>query len=74
MKNLILTFAALVSLTVVSCRQADDILSNEDVTTIQIIEANRTMRMSAPDMKNDTINNNNTINRNDGEIAPPPRK
>lgn len=78
MKKLTLAFATLLALTVISCRNSEDALTNDDYETISRIEESRNSRPvdSSLIMKKDsTANNDNpTTEFLDGEIQSPPRK
>ncbi len=76
MKKLALIAAVVfTTLTVQSCRQAEDVLSPEEISTLQ-----RVQNSSDNVLKNinaDTLNNgttNNTSSIVDGELLPPPKK
>ena len=47
MKKTVLFSIGVLSVLFVSCRQNDNILSNEDVTTLKIIQKNRNIRDTA---------------------------
>lgn len=75
MKKITLAIATILMITAVSCRQEEEILSNEDIANMKIIENNRNNESSNSNqtMKNDSTQNNQ-FNNIDGEIQPPPRK
>lgn len=77
MKKITIAIATILVISAVSCRQEDEILSNEDITTMNIIESNRTQQSSNSNqtMKSDsTLTSQTEISFIDGEIQPPPRK
>lgn len=77
MKKIILSISAFLVIASVSCRQSDDILTNEDVTTIKMIESNREDGPTNSDTKkigDSATNSNNEIIYIDGEIVQPPRR
>ena len=78
MKKLTLAFATLLALTVISCRNSEDALTNDDYETISRIEESRNSRPvdSSLIMKKDSTANyyNSTTDYLDGEIQSPPRK
>ena len=55
MKKIILLSVSALSVLFVSCRQNEDILSNEDIKTLNIIKKNRDLR---------ELNNNKNKNKN----------
>lgn len=75
MKKLALIAAVVfTTLTVQSCRQTEDVLSPEEISTLQ-----RVQQSSDNILKNDnaaTLNNveNNPASIVDGELVPPPKK
>lgn len=71
MKNFILAFAAIVSLTVISCREADEIANFEDASTLQKISNDRTSRGGDSIQVNSAAN---AADQLDGEIVQPPRR
>lgn len=74
MKKFILAFTAIVSLTVISCRQEEDVLSAEDMATIKIIETNRNAVISNSDQGVKRDSATNSTMKIEGEIQRPPRK
>lgn len=81
MKKNILLSAGILSLLILSCRQNEDILSNEDIQTLNIIQKNRKLRDFSNTSKKDTINLKTQTLRTDSlsnflsveEIVKPPR-
>lgn len=78
MKKFTIASATLLVLTVISCRNSEDVLTNDDYETISRIEENRNTRPvdSSSIMKKDSTANyyNSTTDYLDGEIQSPPRK
>ena len=77
MKKIILSISAFALIATVSCRQSDDILTSEDVTTISMIESNRDAQNTDADTQkgNDsTTVSGDEIYYLDGEIVQPPRR
>lgn len=82
MKKLLLVSVALVSISVISCRQ-EEMLSTEDMATLKIIEKSNTARFidnqkvkDTTAVKGGTTDNTfgSTISAdNDGDPVPPPR-
>ena len=63
------------TLTVQSCRQSDDVLTPEEIATLQKVQDSSTN--SIHNNSTNTINNNQgtgTPSNLDGEILPPPRR
>ena len=86
MKKIILLSVSALSVLFVSCRQNEDILSNEDIKTLNIIKKNRDLRelnnnKNKNKNKKDTISIKTQLLRNDSlstvlsfdEIVKPPR-
>ena len=81
MKKIILLSVSAVSVLFVSCRQNEDILSNEDIQTLNIIQKNRDLRELNNKNKKDTILIKTQVLRTDSlstvlsfdEIVKPPR-
>ena len=81
MKKIILLSVSALSVLFVSCRQNEDILSNEDIQTLNIIQKNRDLRELNNKNKKDTILIKNQVLRTDSlstvlsfdEIVKPPR-
>ncbi len=83
MKKVVLLSVSALSVLFVSCRQNEDILSNEDIKTLNIIKKNRDLRELNNKNKNkkDTISIKTQLLRNDSlstvlsfdEIVKPPR-
>ena len=81
MKKIILLSVSALSVLFVSCRQNEDILSNEDIQTLNIIQKNRDLRELNNKNKKDTISIKTQVLRNDSlstvlsfdEIVKPPR-
>ena len=85
MKKVVLLSVSALSVLFVSCRQNEDILSNEDIKTLNIIKKNRDLRELNNNNKNknkkDTISIKTQLLRNDSlstvlsfdEIVKPPR-
>lgn len=70
MKKTILFSIGVLSILFVSCRQNEDILSNEDVTTLKIIQKNRNTRdtLSVKTFKIDTLSR---LSEFDDVVRPP---
>ena len=63
------------TLTIQSCRQADEVLSPEEAATLKRVQDSSAISFQKPNA--DTLNNNqnnNTASFVDGEIVPPPKK
>ncbi len=81
MKKIILLSVSALSVLFVSCRQNEDILSNEDIQTLNIIQKNRDLRELNNKNKKDTISIKTQVLRTDSlstvlsfdEIVKPPR-
>ena len=81
MKKIILLSVSALSVLFVSCRQNEDILSNEDIKTLNIIKKNRDLRELNNKNKKDTILIKTQVLRTDSlstvlsfdEIVKPPR-
>ena len=84
MKKVVLLSVSALSVLFVSCRQNEDILSNEDIKTLNIIKKNRDLRElnnNKNKNKKDTISIKTQLLRNDSlstvlsfdEIVKPPR-
>lgn len=81
MKKIILLSVSALSVLFVSCRQNEDILSNEDIQTLNIIQKNRDLRELNNKNKKDTILIKTQVLRTDSlstvlsfdEIVKPPR-
>ena len=81
MKKIILLSVSALSVLFVSCRQNEDILSNEDIKTLNIIKKNRDLRELNNKNKKDTISIKTQVLRTDSlstvlsfdEIVKPPR-
>jgi hypothetical protein len=88
MKKVVLLSVSALSVLFVSCRQNEDILSNEDIKTLNIIKKNRDLRelnnnknKNKNKNKKDTISIKTQLLRNDSlstvlsfdEIVKPPR-
>ena len=54
----------------VSCRQNDNILSNEDVTTLKIIQKNRNIR-DTTSVKTFSIDTQSSLSEFDDVVKPP---
>lgn len=79
MKKMLFFVAAIISLTVVSCRQQEDILSPQDVATLKVIQNSSTGKTTTPIENNITTATTSSMNDtldldNDGDPAPPPKK
>ncbi len=81
MKKIILLSVSALSVLFVSCRQNEDILSNEDIQTLNIIQKNRDLRELNNKNKKDTLSIKTQVLRTDSlstvlsfdEIVKPPR-
>ena len=81
MKKIILLSVSALSVLFVSCRQNEDILSNEDIQTLNIIQKNRDLRELNNKNKKDTISIKTQVLRTDSlstvlsfdEIVKPPK-
>lgn len=81
MKKVVLLSVSALSVLFVSCRQNEDILSNDDVQTLNIIQKNRDLREFNNKNKKDTISIKSQTFRSDSlstflsvdEIVIPPR-
>lgn len=81
MKKIVLLSVSALSVLFVSCRQNEDILSNEDIQTLNIIQKNRDLRELNNKNKKDTISIKTQVLRTDSlstvlsfdEIVKPPR-
>ncbi len=81
MKKIILLSVSALSVLFVSCRQNEDILSNEDIQTLNIIQKNRDLRELNNKNIKDTISIKTQVLRTDSlstvlsfdEIVKPPR-
>ena len=81
MKKIILLSVSALSVLFVSCRQNEDILSNDDIQTLNIIKKNRDLRELNNKNKKDTILIKTQVLRTDSlstvlsfdEIVKPPR-
>ena len=80
-KIILLSVVSALSVLFVSCRQNEDILSNEDIQTLNIIQKNRDLRELNNKNKKDTILIKTQVLRTDSlstvlsfdEIVKPPR-
>lgn len=70
MKKTILFSIGVLSILFVSCRQNDNILSNEDVTTLKIIQKNRNIRDTAS-VKTFNIDTKSSLSEFDDVVKPP---
>ena len=70
MKKTVLFSIGVLSVLFVSCRQNDNILSNEDVTTLKIIQKNRNIRDTAS-VKTFTIETQSSLSEFDDVVKPP---
>lgn len=73
-KLVLLSFTIL--MTLLSCRQEDEIFSNEDVTNFKIIQESRNLRKNnnQEDNINDTISISSArVTATSGQIVPPPK-
>lgn len=81
MKKIVLLSVSALSVLFVSCRQNEDILSNEDIQTLNIIQKNRDLRELNNKNIKDTISIKTQVLRTDSlstvlsfdEIVKPPR-
>ena len=81
MKKIVLLSVSALSVLFVSCRQNEDILSNEDIQTLNIIQKNRDLRELNNKNKKDTLLIKTQVLRTDSlstvlsfdEIVKPPR-
>ena len=81
MKKVVLLSVSALSVLFVSCRQNEDILSNEDIQTLNIIQKNRDLRELNNKNKKDTLSIKTQVLRTDSlstvlsfdEIVKPPR-
>ena len=81
MKKIILLSVSALSVLFVSCRQNEDIISNEDIQTLNIIQKNRDLRELNNKNKKDTLSIKTQVLRTDSlstvlsfdEIVKPPR-
>lgn len=72
MKKFLLLFSfLLVSMTMYSCRQNEDILSNDDVTNLRIIQNTRSNRLSS--QLNNTRRDSTTVTFKQDELVKPPK-
>lgn len=70
MKKTVLFSIGVLSILFVSCRQNDNILSNEDVTTLKIIQKNRNIRDTAS-VKTFSIDTQSSLSEFDDVVKPP---
>ncbi|MEZ7530649.1 hypothetical protein QO190_10200 [Cloacibacterium sp. Arc13] len=70
MKKTVLFSIGVLSVLFVSCRQNDKILSNEDVTTLKIIQKNRNIRDTAS-VKTFSIDTQSSLSEFDDVVKPP---
>ncbi len=70
MKKIVLLSVSALSVLFVSCRQNDNILSNEDVTTLKIIQKNRNIRDTAS-VKTFSIDTQSSLSEFDDVVKPP---
>ncbi|AZI69341.1 MULTISPECIES: hypothetical protein [Cloacibacterium] len=70
MKKTVLFSIGVLSVLFVSCRQNDNILSNEDVTTLKIIQKNRNIRDTAS-VKTFSIDTQSSLSEFDDVVKPP---
>ena len=70
MKKTVLFSIGVLSVLFVSCRQNDNILSNEDVTTLKIIQKNRNIR-DTTSVKTFTIETQSSLSEFDDVVKPP---
>ena len=71
-KFLLLCSFLLVSMTMYSCRQNVDILSNDDVTNLRIIQNTRSNRLSNQ-LNNTTRRDSTTVTFKQDELVKPPK-
>ncbi len=62
----------------ISCRQEDELLSNEDATNLKIIQQSRSLREKRDLIKNDTITTSvktveMAVENTTGQYIPPPK-
>ena len=75
MKKLALIAAVVfTTISLESCRQPDELLSNEEAATLQKVRDASQQLLDKNDVKSTTIEQNITEQLVDGEIIPPPRK
>ena len=73
MKKFSLLFSfLLVSMTMYSCRQNEDILSNDDVTNLRIIQNTRSNRLSIQ-LNNTTRRDSSSVTFKQDELVKPPK-
>ena len=76
MKKLaVISAVVFTTLTIQSCRQADEVLSPEEAATLKRVQDSSAISFQKNNA--DTLNNNqnnNTASFVDGEIVPPPKK
>ena len=73
MKKFLLLFSfLLVSMTMYSCRQNEDILSNDDVTNLRIIQNTRSNRPSSQ-LNNTTRRDSSSVTFKQDELVKPPK-
>lgn len=73
MKKFLLLFSfLLVSMTMYSCRQNEDILSNDDVTNLRIIQNTRSNRLSSH-LNNTTRRDSSSVTFKKDELVKPPK-
>ena len=70
MKKTVLFSIGVLSVLFVSCRQNDNIWSNEDVTTLKIIQKNRNIRDTAS-VKTFSIDTQSSLSEFDDVVKPP---
>ena len=70
MKKTVLFSFVVLSVLFVSCRQNDNILSNEDVTTLKIIQKNRNIRDTVS-VKTFSIDTQSSLSEFDDVVKPP---
>ena len=70
MKKTVLFSIGVLSVLFVSCRQNDNILSNEDVTTLKIIQKNRNIRDTAS-VKTFSIDTQSSLSEFDDVVKQP---
>jgi len=70
MKKTILLSIGVLSVLFVSCRQNDNILSNEDIKTLKIIQKNRNIRDTAS-VKTFSIDTQSSLSEFDDVVKPP---
>lgn len=76
MKNFIAITATVLLISTVSCRQEDEIMSQESVNEMKIIQNNKSDNFQLPNKKEEVQNDIPPLQNceEDGEIQPPPRK